>query len=62
MDAKVFEDHAEHDQDYADYADISQLESMPPLDPNYEVFMKWPPEPIVWRSLYEQFIMMAEIR
>lgn len=55
MDAKEFDNEP-------DYADISQLESMPPLDPNYEVFMKWPPEPIVWRDLYEQFVMMAEIR
>lgn len=57
MDAEEFEDRGEHDDELT-----GEVESMPTLNPNYEVFMKWPPEPIVWRELYQQFVMQAEIR
>lgn len=55
-------DAVEEPGDRADQDVVNEVESMPNLDPNYEVFMKWPPEPIIWRELYDQFVMKAQIR
>lgn len=42
--------------------EVPNIESMPNLEPNYEVFMKWAPPPIIWSEFYSGFIMEAHIR
>lgn len=42
--------------------DQETVESMPPIEPNYEVFMKWAQSPIFWQDFYSDFIMEAQIR
>lgn len=40
----------------------NEIQSMPNLEPNYEVFMKWTPPSTCWKDFYDDLIMEAEVR
>lgn len=53
-------DHNDGDDENDD--DQETVQSMPPIEPNYEVFMKGAQSPIFWQDFYSDFIMEAQIR
>lgn len=52
----------QNDRDDENDDDQETVESMPLIELNYKVFMKWDKSPIYWHEFYNDFIMEAQIR